>query len=129
MDIISDFLIRIKNAALAGKQALFSPFSKGSLELAKILQKQGFLEKVEVIEEGKKKNLKVSLLKEKNKTCLFEIERISKPGRRVYYKAKDLKQPRGLWKIIVSTPEGLMEAKEALKNNCGGEVICKIMKV
>ena len=128
MDVVSDFLIRIKNAALAGKQTVFSPYSKNNQALAEILQKQGFLEKTEVTEEEKVKKLKITLPKKGHKIYPFDVKRISKPGRRVYFQTADLKKLRGLWVTIISTPAGLMEAREAIKNNHGGEVICKIMK-
>ena len=129
MDTVADFLIRIKNSSLAGKQNLLTPFSKFNLQVAEILKKEGFLEKADLVEEKGRKKLALSLAKEDKKPSRIEVERISKPGRRVYAKASDLKKLRGQWITIVSTPMGLFNAKEALKKNLGGEVICKIAKV
>ncbi len=129
MDTVADFLIRIKNSSLAGKQNLLAPFSKFNLRVAEILKKEGFLEKADLVEEEGRKKLALSLVKEDKKPSRIEVERISKPGRRVYAKAGDLKKLRGQWITIISTPLGLFNAKEALIRNLGGEVICKIAKV
>jgi len=127
-DPIGDFLIRIKNAAMAGKTAFVVPYSKLKEELAKILIAEQFLSKSEVITENEKKNLSVSLFLKDNKVTRIEAKRISKPGRKVYIKAKDIRKLRGLETTIVSTSQGLMTAKNALKKNLGGELICKIIK-
>lgn len=129
MDTVADFLIRIKNSSLAERPSLTAPFSKFGQQLAALLQKEGLLDKVEVIEEAGHKKLLLSLAKKGNDICKIDVKRVSKPGRRVYAKASDLKKIRGVWITILSTPEGLFNAKEALKKNLGGEVICKIMKV
>lgn len=127
-DPIGDFLIRIKNAAMAGRTAFVVPYSKIKEELAKILIAEKFLSKTEVVSENKKKNLSVSLFLTDNKVTRIDAKRISKPGRKVYIKAKDIRKIRGLETTIVSTPQGLMTAKNALKKNVGGELICKLIK-
>ena len=127
-DPIADFLIRIKNAALANHQVVTVPFSGVKKNLAQVLQKEKFLEKVEVREDGKKKQLVVTLAETQGKPRLIEVKRISKPGKRVYIKAGEIPAfKRGLGVIIISSPQGLMTASEALKKRLGGEVICRII--
>jgi len=86
------------------------------------------LEEIEVLEDKKKKQLTLTLVEQKEKPLLIEVKRISKPGRRVYVKAKDIKVlKRGLGTLIISSPEGLVTGDEALKKNLGGEVVCKVI--
>lgn len=127
-DPIADLLIRIKNAALSGHKTVEAPFSKVKENLAKILLKEGFLNKVELGGTDKKRNLILTLVGKEGENIPIEVKKISKPGRRVYVKAKGIKLlSRGLGLVIISTPFGLMTNKEALKKNLGGEVICKII--
>lgn len=128
MDPISDLLIRIKNAALSKRKVVIAPYSKQKESLAKILQREGFLERVEVVADGKKKDLSLTLAETEGKIRKVEVKRISKPGRRVYVKAKDVRLlNRGLGEVIISSPLGLVTAGEALKKNVGGEVVGKII--
>lgn len=129
MDPIADFLIRIKNASLAGHKKISLPHSKEKENLAKILQKEGFLETVEVaVDEAKHQNLVLSLPTVEGSLRVIEVKRISKPGRRVYAKARTIKlSRRGPAITILSTIQGLMTDREAIKKNLGGEVICKIV--
>ena len=129
MDSVADFLIRIKNSSLAGKQNLVVPLSKFNHQLALILEKEGFLEKISLVEEKGRKKLALSLSKEDRKVSKIDVKIISKPGRRVYIKASGLKKLRGSWITIVSTPMGLLNSKEASSQNLGGEIICKIVKI
>lgn len=129
MDTIADFLIRIKNNGLAERQNLSVPFSVFNFNLSEILKNEGFLEKAEVVGEEKKKNINLILSKNGGKICKMEVKMVSKQGRRIYLKAKGLKNLRGLWITIVSTPAGLMTARQAIKKNLGGEIICKIMRM
>ncbi len=127
-DPIADFIIRIKNSALAKRGTVLVPYSKLKESLALVLQKSGFLSKVEVNGNASKKQLVVTLEEEKNQPRLIEVRRISKPGRRVYVKAADIKTlTRGLGTVIISTPVGILSHKDALKKNLGGEVLCKII--
>jgi len=128
MDTIGDFIIRAKNSSFAGKQAFLCPYTRVNYEIGKILQAEKIFDEVEVLEEGKKKKLSIKLGVENRKVIRIDVKRISKPGRRVYLKAKDLKKLRGLWISIISTPQGLMSAQQALKKNFGGEILCKVIK-
>lgn len=128
MDPIADLLTRIKNAALSGHKTVSAPHSKIKESLANVLKKEGFLEEVEVLEDKNKKQLVLTLVEQKEKPLLIEVKRISKPGRRVYVKAKDVSVlKRGLGTVIISSQEGLITGDEALKKNLGGEVVCKIV--
>lgn len=126
-DTISDFLIRIKNAGLAGNKNVVLPYSKIKENLGKILKEKGYLEKLQIIEEEGRKQLVLTLSSEGGKVRRIEVKRISKSGCRVYMGAKDLKRLRGRGSSIVSTSAGLMTAKQAVKKNVGGEVICKVI--
>lgn len=127
-DPIADLLIRIKNASLSGHKVVSVPHSKIKENLANVLKKEGFLVGVEVLEDKKKKQMTLTLAEEKEKPLLIEVKRISKPGKRVYVKSKDIKVlKRGLGTLIISSPEGLVTGDEALKKNLGGEVVCKVI--
>ncbi len=129
MDNIADFLIRIKNSSFAGKYEVVVPFTTFNLRVAEILEKEGFLVKVAITEEEGHKKLALRLAGKGAKPTRIEVVRLSKPGCRVYFKTSDLNKLRGLWTVIVSTPEGLLTAQQARKKNLGGEAICKICKI
>ena len=129
-DPIADFLIRIKNGYLARKKIVEMPWSKIKENLAVILVKEGYLKesKVKSLKDSKFKFLELELRYDKKKPALSEVKRISKPGVRIYAKAKNVprikKGPRGL--TILSTSQGLMTHQLAKKKNQGGEIICQI---
>ena len=128
MDPIADMLIRIKNGYLAKKEFVEIPFSKMKEKISVILVDNGYAKKYEIIKDDKiTKSIKIILKYEKNIPTITNLERVSKPGLRVY-KGKN-KLPRvlgGLGIAIISTSKGLMTEKESNKNGLGGEVICKI---
>lgn len=133
-DPISDMLTRIRNASLVKKTEVVLPMSKIKHEIAKILEKDGWIEKVEVIKSAGAKNgskvfdeLKIKLKYNNKKSAIKSLKRISKPGLRVYVD-KD-KLPRVLNNLgiaIISTSQGLMTNKDARKKKIGGEVLCEI---
>lgn len=133
-DSISDMLNSIMNALASKKEKVFVPFSKVKFEIAKILEKNGFIEKVEKkkrkIKKGKmtpKPFLEIYLKYENKIPVISVLKRISKPGQRIYLpyrKIKKVKQGYGI--AIVSTSKGLMTDREARKNKIGGEVICEV---
>lgn len=126
-DPISDMLTRIRNAQAVRKQELRLPYSSVKFNIAKILQKEGYLKGVEQVIEAKFPELRIELNYKNNKPSIQMIRRVSKPGRRVYAKSTEL--PRVLSDIgiaIISTPNGLMTNKEARVRRLGGEVICEI---
>ena len=123
MDPIADMLVIIKNGYLANKEQVVLPYSKFKLQIAKVLEKEGRVEKTQ--KEGK--GLELVLKYDKTKPAINEIKRVSKLGRRVYIKSKHIKSIKGGRGFsIISTPNGVMTDKDARKKNLGGEVICQI---
>jgi small subunit ribosomal protein S8 len=135
-DPIGDMLTRIRNAAAAGISELVLPASKIKIEIAKILERENWIQKFEILgaDTAKAKanaafqELKIVLkYKKSGRSAISSIQRVSKPGLRVY--AGKYKMPtvlNGLGIAIVSTSRGLMTAKEAKKEKIGGEVLCEI---
>jgi len=135
MDPIADMLTRIRNASAIRKPEVVLPMSKIKLNIGKILEKEGWVERTEVIKADGQKNqggsfdqLRVILkYKSDGKAAISSIKRISKPSLRVYVTKEEL--PRVLNNLgiaIISTSKGLMTNKEARKNGMGGEVVCEI---
>ncbi|MEI8143530.1 MAG: 30S ribosomal protein S8 [Candidatus Berkelbacteria bacterium] len=123
-DQIADLITRIRNATAVKKTEVLVCFSKMNQSIAEILKKEGFLTEIVVNENDGKKSLLLKLSVSKRPS---HIEQISKPGRRVYSKAKFIPKPlRGLGLVIVSTPDGLLPGREAGKRGMGGELICKV---
>lgn len=127
-DPIADMLTRIRNAQIIRKPTVVLPFSKLKHSLALILQQQNFLTKVERIEQAGKPALLLTLrYLADGASVIRSLERISKPGRRVYAAKKALPYVQNNFGIaIISTSKGLMTNKEARQKNLGGEVICEI---
>lgn len=127
-DPISDMLIQIKNATMVKKPAVSIPFSNVKMEIAKVLQREGYLKSA--VKKGKKikKVLTCDLVYgENNESKIHDVARISKLSCRVYIGVKDLRpvrQDSGL--MVLSTPKGIMTNKEAKEANVGGEVLFKI---
>jgi len=124
-DSIADLLTRIRNAKTARKQLVVMPYSKLKEQVARILEVNGFIEAVNVTENGGFKSLEINLLTDPE--AITSLERVSKPGRRVYTAAKDIPLVlggRGL--VIISTSGGVMTGREARKKGLGGELICKV---
>jgi small subunit ribosomal protein S8 len=128
-DTISDMLTRIRNANMVKHQIVEIPFTKISLAISVILKEEGFIKDFDVYLDKSRKNLLI-LLKYKGKSrepVITTIQRVSKPGLRVYRNAKKL--PRVLANLgiaIVSTPQGLMTNLKAKKLGIGGEILCYI---
>ncbi len=119
---LGDFLIRLKNAGMANYKEVRMPVSKLVLEVAKLLEKEGYLSQVK--KDGSE--LHVSLAYFKKEPVFSDIKLVSKPGLRIYMDAKTLAEKRGPSFYIISTSKGLMTAKEAIKGNFGGEVLAEI---
>jgi small subunit ribosomal protein S8 len=128
-DTISDMLTRIRNANMVKHQIVQIPSTKMSLDIAEILKEEGFIEDFEKYNENEKKYLLISLKyngKSRN-PVICKIERISKPGLRVYTNSKKL--PRVLDDLgiaIISTSKGVMTNLKAKELGIGGEVLCYI---
>ena len=126
-DPITDMLNRIRNAQAVLKETVDIPFSNLKYEIAKILGKEGFIEKVEKKGRGVKRSLEITLKYDGKVPAISDLKRISKSGQRIYLPYKKIKKVRrGLGIAITSTSKGLMTDKEARKQKLGGEVICEI---
>jgi small subunit ribosomal protein S8 len=126
-DPIADMLTRIRNAQAVKKPEVVLPFSKIKFNIAKILEKEGYLGEVKK-EKANYGQIRIALkYDEEGQPVIRSLKRISKPGRRIYA-TKD-KLPRvlsGMGIAIISTSQGLMTDKEARKRKVGGEVICEV---
>jgi len=119
---VGDFLIRIKNATLAGKREFELPKTKMIKAVAQVLKKEGFLESC--LE--KKGNLLIKLAYKKKKPVIFGLKLISRPGLRIYIRADELAQKKGMSVFILSTCKGVVSSREALKLRVGGELIAEL---
>jgi small subunit ribosomal protein S8 len=128
-DTISDMLTRIRNANMVKHQIVQIPATKMSLAITQILKEEGFIEDFENYEENQKKYLLISLkyMGKERKPVICKIERISKPGLRVYSQSKNLpKVLDNLGIAIISTSKGVMTNLKAKELGIGGEVLCYI---
>ena len=124
-DPISDMLTRIRNAQQAEKVSVAMPSSKLKVAIAKVLKDEGYVEDFAVREGDGKPTLEIGLKYYAGRPVIERIERVSKPGLRVYKGSTDI--PRvmnGLGVAIVSTPQGVMTDRKARASNVGGEVLC-----
>ena len=120
-------LTSIRNALAVGKTTVSIPFSNLKYEIAKILKKAGFVDKVEKRGRKIKKRIIITLKYSDKTPAINGLQRVSKQGRRVYLSAKEIKPVReGRGIVIVSTSKGLMTDKEARRQKLGGEVICEV---
>ena len=128
-DSISDMLTRIRNAVCATHESVEIPLSKLKVQVAEVLKKEGYISSYELNETDPiKKNIKVFLkYGPRGEKLITGIQKVSKPGLRVYTKSKDAKRVLdGLGTFIISTSKGLMTDRQARKENVGGEVLCQI---
>jgi small subunit ribosomal protein S8 len=127
-DPIADFLTRIRNAVQASKDRCDVPASKVKLELSKILQEEGFIRTFKVLEEGPQGTLRLYLrYSSDGEPAIHGVERVSRPGRRVYRPVSDLPAVRGgIGVSVVSTSKGLMSDAQAREMRLGGEVMCSV---
>ena len=127
-DPIADMLTRIRNAARINKPTVGIPYSKVKEEIAKVIKKEGYISGYEVEKEFPSKLIVKLKTKPGGKVNVIEgIERISKPGRRVYSNVDEIpKVIGGMGVAVISTSKGLYTGKECEKNNIGGEVLFNI---
>jgi small subunit ribosomal protein S8 len=126
-DPIADMLTRIRNALMARHDGVQVPMSKTKLAVAKILKDEGFISDYTVLKSGQHRVIKIVLKYIENHPAITGLERVSKPGLRVYVGRREI--PRvygGLGIAIVSTSKGLMVGKNAWRQNLGGELLCYI---
>jgi small subunit ribosomal protein S8 len=128
MDTIGDFLTKIRNAYRASRPFVEVQASKMREAIARVLKEQGYIEDYQVLEEGRKRFLRVLLrYGPRGQAALRQITRVSKPGRRLYASAAKLPEvANGLGIAIISTSQGVMTDKEARRRGIGGEIICLV---
>lgn len=128
MYIVGDFAIRIKNAVLARRRKINFPYTKITKNLADLLVKERYLRNVKTEEIEGKKVLTAEVAFDKRISLFTDIEIISKPSLRVYANKDEVakKQRRGLGQLIISTNQGFMTGREAMKKGLGGELLFAI---
>ena len=130
-DPVADMLTRIRNALVRGKPEVIVPTSKIKLEIARILKEEGYIEDFAVGDETPVNLIRVQLkyfgTRRDRRPVITQLQRISKPGRRVYRKRKELPIVlSGTGIAIVTTPKGVMTAQQARRDGVGGEVLCYV---
>ena len=127
-DPIADMLTRIRNAVMVRHDSVLVPSSKMKLAISRILKDEGFISNYEVVRGKPQRMIKIRLkYQDKNEPVLSGLERVSKPGLRMYVQKKEI--PRvygGLGVAILSTPRGLMTGQQAWRQGTGGELLCYI---
>lgn len=128
-DPIADFLTRIRNAIIAKKEEVVIPASTIKIAITKLLKNEGFIKNFKILEEKSKQGIIKIHLKydEEGNPVISHLERVSKPGRRIYVSKDEV--PRvlnGLGIAVISTPYGIVTDEKARKLGVGGELICKI---
>ncbi len=132
-DPIADMLTRIRNGVIAGQALVAIPYSKIKAEIARILKEEGFIESFEVIESESltKKALRIHLKytgeRRERMPVITGLERVSRPGRRVYTPKQEIPWVlSGMGISILSTPKGVMTGQRARQLGVGGEILCKV---
>jgi small subunit ribosomal protein S8 len=133
IDPIADMLTRMRNGVMAGHSLVAMPSSRLKVEIAKIMKDEGYLEGFEVVESEqlpqKVLRLKIKYVGERRerRPVISGIERVSKPGRRVYTKKQEIPWVlSGIGVAILSTPKGVMTGARARQLGVGGEILCKV---
>ena len=126
-DPIGDMIARIKNAQLRNHKKIELPSSNFKVKIADVLKKEGYIIDYKTFSELNKSKLEISLKYHYGNPVISSIQRVSKPGRRIFSSAESLpKINNGLGIAIVSTPKGVMTDIDARKQKIGGEIICKV---
>ncbi len=125
-DPVADLLTRIRNANLARHEKVTLPSSKLKVEIARLLQEEGYIEGWNVAQDGQFQSLTITLkYSDSRERVIKGLKRISKPGRRIYAKHDRLpKVLGGLGTAILSTPTGVITSRQAAERGIGGEVLC-----
>ncbi len=127
MDPISDLLIRIKNAQKTGHESLELSYSKIKFNIAKILEREGFIAGVERKGQKNKEKLQLNLKYIQGVPAIQDLRRVSKSGQRIYITTQKIKRvQQGYGMAIISTSQGLMTDKEAKSKKLGGEILCEV---
>jgi len=127
-DPISDMLTRIRNGIRARRARVEMPASNLKVEIARVLKEEGYIGNFKVSEEGKKKTLRIVLrYSPDGESVISTLDRVSKPGRRVYVGAREVPKVLGdLGVNILTTPRGVMSGRKARKAGVGGEILCSV---
>ncbi len=132
-DPIADMLTRVRNSVLTGQSLVAMPSSKIKVEIARILKEEGYIEAYELVDEDQptKKTLRLRLKyvgeRRQRKPVITGLERVSRPGRRVYTRKTEIPWVlSGIGVAIVSTPKGVMTGQRARQLGVGGEILCKV---
>ncbi len=126
-DPIADMLTRIRNAVMVRHDDVLVPVSRTKLSIAKIMEQQGFIDGIEVLDKKPQSVMKIRLRYIDKQPAILGLERVSKPGLRVYVQRSEI--PRvygGLGIAIISTSKGIMTGQESWKKRLGGEFLCRI---
>lgn len=127
IDPIADMLTRIRNAVMARHETVLVPSSKMKLAIVKILKEEGFINGYEVLKGKPQPMIRIYLKYTNDQPAILGLERVSKPGLRVYTEAREI--PRvygGLGIAILSTSKGIMTGQEAWRRRIGGEILCYV---
>jgi small subunit ribosomal protein S8 len=126
-DPIADMLTRIRNAQMVEKVSVAMPSSKVKVAIAQVLKDEGYIDDFAVKSDGAKAELNIALKYYAGRPVIERLERVSKPGLRVYRGRNEIPQVmNGLGVAIVSTPKGVMTDRKARASGVGGEVICYV---
>jgi len=126
-DPIADMLTRIRNAIMACHGDVLVPASREKLSIARILKEEGFINDYEILKDKPQLMIKIQLKYANTQPAILGLERVSKPGLRVYAGKREI--PRvygGLGIAILSTPKGIMTGQRAWRSRLGGEVLCYV---
>ena len=127
MDPISNMLIMIKNANLAGKDSVVLPYSKLKLAIGECLMKEGYVKQISRKIKKDQPLLEIELIYINKKPKITKVERISRQSRRVYFGVRDIHTIRnGSGLLVLSTPKGILSGKNARKEQVGGEALFKV---
>lgn len=126
-DPIADMLTRIRNAQMVEKAVVTMPASKVKAAIAQVLKDEGYIDGFKLVNEGGKSELEIALKYYAGRPVIERIERVSRPGLRVYRGRNAIPQVQnGLGVAIVTTPRGVMTDRKARANGVGGEVLCYV---
>jgi small subunit ribosomal protein S8 len=126
-DPIGDLLTRIRNAQMRNKNKVSSPNSRLRERVLEVLKSEGYIRGYTVVEREERSEIEIELKYFEGEPVIRELERVSKPGRRVYTSVRNLPRVNnGLGVAIVSTPKGVMADHDARDANVGGEVLCTV---
>jgi small subunit ribosomal protein S8 len=128
MDMVAEFLTRVRNAGLAKQEKVDVPSSKMRVGIAEVLKSSGYVRSFKVVKDGKQGMMRLYLnYKEDGAPAITQISRVSRPGRRHYVSCEQIPNIRsGYGMCILSTSSGIVGSKEATTKKLGGELLCTV---